>query len=121
MVCGQDQEYLTALIVPNAEFLKGECKKLGITFDRSTVHELLKNREIRDLFMDRINKIVCEATGFKEIEFIHDIAFVKPFTPEDDTLTNSLKIKRHKVVERDYQAIKSMYPNYNENGEVKRV
>ena len=121
MVCGQDQEYLTALIVPNEELLKSECKKLGIQFDKGRACELLENKGIKDLFTGIINKSVCKSTGFEEIEFIHNIAFVKPFTPEDDTLTNSLKIKRYKVREREHQMIKSMYPNYNESGKVKRV
>ena len=121
MVCGQDQEYLTALIVPNEKLLETECKKLKIQFDKDTILNLLKNKRIKDLFTGIINKSICESTGFGEIEFIHNIAFVKPFTPSDDTLTNSLKIKRHKVQEREHQTIKNMYPNYNESGKVKKA
>jgi len=120
MVCGQDQEYLTALIVPNEEQLERECKKLKIKFDKGNIPGLLGNKVIKDLFTGVINKNICRSTGFEENEFIHNIIFVKPFTPKDDTMTNSTKIKRHKVWERECHAIKSMYPNYNESGKVKR-
>ncbi|MFC1576748.1 AMP-dependent synthetase/ligase [Candidatus Omnitrophota bacterium] len=120
MVCGQDQEYLTALIAPNEELLESGCEKLGIRFDKDNIPKLMEDKDIKGLFVSIINKSVCKSKGFEEIEFIHNIAFVKPFVPEDDTLTNSLKIKRHKVRKRDHQAIKGMYPNYNESGKVKR-
>ncbi len=121
MVCGQDQEYLTALIVPNEKLLESECEKLKVQFDKGRTGELLENKGIKDLFIGIINKSVCKATGFAKIEFIHNIAFVTPFIPEDDTLTNSLKIKRYKVRQREHQTIKRMYPNYNESGKVKKA
>lgn len=114
MVCGQDQEYLTALIVPDEEYLKETCKKLNIVFDGKKIKELSGNKDIKKIYMDEINNSISLKTGFKKLELIHNICFTDPFTPETETLTHTLKVKKHKVYDRDYKLIKNMYPHYNE-------
>ena len=61
-----------------------------------------------------IKEKVSLKTGFKDIELVNNFTFTKPFTPEDETLTLSMKIRRHKVFERDLEKIKAMYPYYND-------
>jgi len=121
MVCGQDQEYLTALIVPNEEKLRETCETLGICFDAGAVPELSDNKDIYKVYMDDVADNVSEKTGFREVEWIHNLAFVRPFVPEDGTLTRTLKIKRHEVLRRDREVIRDMYPHYNETGQTKTM
>ncbi len=119
MVCGQDQEFLTALVVPNTDKLKEICESEGIDFDARTLPELLKHEAVHKVYMDDICSRVAESTGFREVELIHDLAFVRPFVPDDGTLTQTLKVKRRKVQARDSQSIKAMYPRYREAGHIK--
>jgi long-chain acyl-CoA synthetase len=119
MVCGQDQEYLTALIVPDEDKLRETCEAVGIDFDARTLPELLKDDTIHKVYMDDICDRISEATGFREVELIHDLAFVRPFVSEDGTLTQTLKVKRRSVRERDAETIKAMYPRYREAGHIK--
>lgn len=120
MVCGQDQEYLTALVVPNEESLKTECQKNGMKFS-GDIFEFKDIEKVKSLYMDVVGKMISEGSGFKEVELIHDIAFTKPFAPEDGTLTQTMKVKRHKVQERDGSLIKGMYPRYNDSGSAKSL
>lgn len=119
MVCGQDQEYLTALIVPEQEMLKAECERLAIEFSEDRIPEIGRNPRIKQIYMDILEASISEKNGFKEIETIHNMAFCSPFTPEDDTLTQTLKIKRRQVEARDGEIIRSLYPRYNEGSRIK--
>ncbi len=119
MVCGQDQEYLTALIVPNPDKLKAACESLGICFDAGTVTELSGNKGIHKTYMDDITGRVCGKTGFRGVEMLHDFTFVPPFATADGTLTHTLKVKRRNVQRRDAELIKGMYPRYREAGRIK--
>ncbi len=114
MVCGQDQEYLTLLIVPNLDKLKNECFKNGITYTKTAVKHLLQNSKLKNIFDNEIKTLISEENGFKEIEFIHNCCFTAPFAHEDDTLTQTFKVKRNKVAARDISLIRDMYPHYNE-------
>lgn len=119
MVCGQDQEHLTALIVPDEKLIKAECAKLNTEYKKEEVKELSKNEKLKKVYREIIEGLISEGDGFKEIELIHNIAFTEPFTPESGTLTNTLKVKRHEVQKRDEQLIRDMYPHYNEGGKIK--
>ena len=69
--------------------------------------------------MGLIKSLVNEKNGFKEIELIYNFSFTTPFTVDDNTLTNTLKIRRHKVMLRDYDRIKAMYPRHVEESKIK--
>jgi long-chain acyl-CoA synthetase len=119
MLCGQDQEYITALIVPDNELLKEECEKAETEFSEEKIPELIHNEKIKKVFMRVVSDLISGKNGFKEIEKIHNIAFCDPFTPENDTQTLTLKLKRRNVRKRDREIIRSMYPHYNEGGQIK--
>ncbi len=119
MVCGQDQEYLTALIVPNPGRLRDTCSALGLDVATHTPAKLARNDDIHDAYMEVVSDCIAPETGFREIELIHNLTFVPPFAPADDTLTLTRKLKRHTIRKRDRAAIRSMYPRYNSAGSVK--
>ncbi len=113
LVCGQDQECITALIVPNDQELRHLCRELSVEFNKD-VPALINEPKIKKFFKKMIKEKVSLKTGFKDIELVNNFTFTKPFTPEDETLTLSMKIRRHKVFERDLEKIKAMYPYYND-------
>ncbi len=119
MVCGQDQEFLTVLIVPSEDMMSAEFKKLNMEFNIERIVEFNKISDLKKIYAGIINENVSMENGFKEIELIHGFAFTKPFTPESGTLTHTLKVKKHKVIERDIELIRKMYPRYNDGGKVK--
>jgi len=119
MVCGQDQEYLTALIVPDGEVLRETCRERGIPFPGENIPGLSRNPELMKFFMDIVGSLISPEKGFKEIEFIHNIVFTRPFSTDDETFTNTMKLKRRNIIRRDEALIKGMYPHFNEGGKFK--
>ncbi|MEI8346658.1 MAG: AMP-binding protein [Pseudomonadota bacterium] len=119
MVCGQDQEYLTALVVPKEQLLKKILKKLNIELPAMGLVDLGKEKKLKELFLDMIKEYINEKNGFREEEFIRNITFTLPFTPEDNTLTSTMKIKRHQVMLRDIARVRTMYPRFTEESKVK--
>lgn len=114
MVCGQDQEFLTALVVPEKKILEDLCVSKGIDMDGDEIASYIQNPEIKSFYGFIINATISPETGFKDVERIVDFSFTTPFSIEDDTLTQTLKIKRHRVFDRDESLIRSMYPLYTE-------
>ncbi len=119
MLCGQDQEFISALIVPDKELLEEECEKAGTEFSEEKIPELISNEKIKKVFMLVVSDLIDRKNGFKEVEKIHNIAFCDPFTSENDTLTLTMKLKRRNVRKRDRELIRSMYPHYIEGGQIK--
>jgi long-chain acyl-CoA synthetase len=119
MVCGQDQEFLTALVVPEKKLLNNYCDSIGIDFREEEVVSLARNGKIKEFYGDTIKKAISSGGEIKEIETIVNFTFTLPFTVADDTLTHTLKIKRNKILERDERLIRGMYPHYTEKGAAK--
>lgn len=115
MVCGQDQEFLTVLIVPNQDALKDMCTQADVPFLKEDIAETCRHEKIRKQLEAEIAEIISEENGFKDIEQIHNFCCTEPFSPDDNTLTQTFKVKRFNVQIRDYERIKSMYPHYNES------
>ncbi len=114
MLVGQDQEFLAALIVPNESELRKLCREHKVTFKKDDIPSLVEHNAIKNFYRKLLRQIVSIKTGFKDVELVSRMTFVKPFTPEDETLSLTQKVKRHKVFERDEDAIRSIYPKYNE-------
>ncbi len=119
MICGQDQETLTALIVPEEDRLKQLCLEKNIRFDKDNIPSLSSNPEIHSAFKKIIDEKISVKNGFKEIETIVNFAFTLPFSTEDETLTHTFKVKRNQVMKRDGKLIRSLYKNYHEKGKEK--
>lgn len=119
MVCGQNQEHLTVLVVPNEFALGEECRKRGIEFTGENIPALSAHPEIRAFFMELIQSMVSVDKGFKEIELLHNFAFTQPFVYEDDTLTQTFKTRRFNIDKRDDALIRKMYPHYYDTGGIK--
>ena len=105
MVVGEGREYLTALVVPSLDALKGVAKEEGITYEKPS--ELLEHEAIQKYFKAIFRKYSKTAAAHEKIR---DFRLVEdPFTVENGMMTPTLKLKR-KVVEKNYsELIESMY------------
>jgi long-chain acyl-CoA synthetase len=102
---GDARKYVTALIVPAFETLKREVEKMGLPhMDNS---ELVVRREIIDFFNERINRIQEEFTPYEKI--VKFKLLPEPFSIQNGMLTNTLKVRRNKLIEQFRDDINKMY------------
>ncbi len=102
MVTGQDQKFLTCLIVPNieSETLQAFGKDHASIASRPEAYEIV---------LKEIKRITSSANGFKSFEKVIDCRLLaKPFVAGEE-LTNIFKLKRHVITEKYQDLIHSMY------------
>ena len=56
-----------------------------------------------------INNCLAQRSGSRSDERVAGVALVAPFTIENGLLTQTLKQRRDKIVERDYKAIEAIF------------
>ena len=101
---GQDKKNLSALIVPNLELINFE-------FDEYDLKKINQNKNIKNFFKNIVNNLLKNRLGSRKEEQILDFIFVKPFTLDNNLLTQTLKQKR-KDIEKLYEIeIQEMFKN----------
>lgn len=105
IVVGDNRKYITALIVPSFDTLKREAKKMGLgTLENS---ELISKEEITAFFQNRINSLQEELTPYEKVikfRLLHE-----PFSIQNGMLTNTLKVRRKKLIEHYSELVEQMY------------
>jgi len=105
VVVGHGKDYISAIIFPNKTELEEFAKQRGI--ECKSLGELLERPEVTTLFEAEIDMANRELPGVEKIRRFRLLA--KEFTPEDEEVTPTMKIKRH-VFEKKYATlIDSMY------------
>jgi long-chain acyl-CoA synthetase len=105
VVAGQEKPYLTALIVPNKDFIKKWATKKNIDISVNNGKETLK----RDVLID-INNLIGKNKFFKWIEQVKNISFIdEKLTVNNGFLTAKYTIIRNKVYEKYKTVIENMY------------
>ncbi len=100
MVVGQDQKYLTVLVVPDPDQLT-EC---GGTYEG-----ICRSEQAKSLILTDIKRLVSDEQGFKPFERVSECYLVpKPFEVGDE-LTNLLKLRRNIVASRYAAEIDALY------------
>ena len=95
MVAGDRRPYLVGLIVPDAEWAAEWAMANGEKFDFKALQGLPAFRSAVRAAVDRVNHDVSV------IEKVRQFAFAdEPFSIENEEMTPSLKIRRHKIRER---------------------
>ncbi len=109
MLVGQDQRSLGALIVPNLEALEkwAQAQKLDLQLPSSNAsrEEIndsnLYSKPVLDLFRQELNREVQNRPGYRPDDRIGPFELIlQPFSIENGTMTQTLKIKRPVVTER---------------------
>ncbi len=105
---GQDQKQLAAFIVPRIDYVKGWFTDRG--FDSLIVLGICpENRVLREELRMEMNKVLENRLGSRREERLFSIALVEPFTIENGLLTQTLKQKREKIIQRDLNLINKIY------------
>ena len=104
MVVGDKRPYLVGLIVPDAEWALEWARREGEKFDLKKLEQLPAFRSAVRAAVDRVNG------ELSVIEKVRQFAFAdEPFGIENEEMTPSLKIRRHKLKERYGERLDALY------------
>ncbi len=104
-VIGNEQKFVSALIVPTFDKIPELCKQLGIEF--TTMTEMLMDERIYNFYEERIRKMQKHMASYEQIRRF--TLLTQAFSMANGELTDTLKIRR-KVVALHYAVeIASMY------------
>jgi long-chain acyl-CoA synthetase len=118
MLVGQDCRSIGALIVPNIEALEkwAETQNLELSIQKDNVTSStsqkidLESKMIQDLFRQELNREVQNRPGYRPDDRIGPFKLiVEPFSIENGMMTQTLKIRRHVVMERYRDIIDGMF------------
>jgi len=107
MVVGENQRFVSALIVPSFEYLKDWCAKNGIQYNSK--EELVKNPKVQEAIQAEVERYNQE---FGQIEKVKKFKLLaNDWTVDNGIMTPTMKVKRD-VVMKQYQAeIAEIYSN----------
>ena len=103
IVVGQDRKVLAALVLPDRSEV---CPRLGLPED-TPYEELAKNAALLDLLRKECRARTGHLKGFEKISRI--ALMREPMDPENGLLTQTLKPRRHVIVEHFAEAIEEAY------------
>ena len=104
MVSGDKRPYVVGLIVPDAEWALEWARANGEKFDLVALQQLPAFKNAVRAAVDRTN------ADLSVIEKVRQIAFAdEAFTIENEEMTPSMKIRRHKIRERYQERIDGLY------------
>ncbi len=104
-VIGDGRNYITALIVPNFEFIEKMAQKKGISFN--TKADLIRAPEIIQFFDDQVAKANRNLARYEQIKKFRLLPL--PFSEETGELTPTQKMKRRIIFEKYKPEIDSLY------------
>ncbi len=104
MVSGDRKPYIVGLIVPDAEWSKEWARANGVSADWATLAASAEFRAAVRMAVDRVNADLSVIEKVRKIDLADE-----PFTIENEEMTPSLKIRRHKIRDRYAERIGAMY------------
>jgi long-chain acyl-CoA synthetase len=105
LAIGDERNFISALIVPAFEVLKGYAVKEGIKFDDS--EDLVKDERILSLYDGIVNKAMKNFSRYESIRKFELLS--NEWTIKSGELTPTLKIKRRIIEEKYVDLIDKMY------------
>ncbi|MBA4007984.1 MAG: long-chain fatty acid--CoA ligase [Erythrobacter sp.] len=104
MVSGDKRPYVVGLIVPDAEWALEWARANGEKFDLKALQQLPAFKNAVRAAVDRTN------ADLSVIEKVRQFAFAdEAFTIENEEMTPSMKIRRHKIRDRYQERIDGLY------------
>ena len=107
MVVGQDQRFLGALVVPNAEAAAAYAAEHGGS--GSDLAALAASPEVQRLIQNEVQSRVNARNGFKSFERIARIALLEQPFAVGEQLTHTLKMRRHVISDQYEQRIAGLF------------
>jgi len=107
---GDNQKYVTAIIVPSFEMLKKESERMGI--DSMSSSDLIQQSRIINFIQERIDIIQADFTPYEKVVKFRLLS--EPFSIQNGALTNTLKVRRNTLIEQYRDLIEEMYSSGKE-------
>ena len=104
MVAGDRRPYLVGLVVPDAEWAAEWAKANGEKFNLAALSGLPAFRNAVKAAVDRVNRDLSVTEKVRQIAFADE-----PFGIENEEMTPSMKIRRHKIKERYGKRLDGLY------------
>ena len=102
MVVGNGEAYLSALIVPNLEWLKTWAKD-----EEATLSKFRESEALQKALTEAINKANVQLAQYERVRKI--LVAAEYFTISNELMTPSMKIRRHKILEIYGDSLSSLY------------
>jgi long-chain acyl-CoA synthetase len=104
MVVGDKRPYVVGLIVPDPEWALDWARAQDEKFDFKALQDLPAFRSALRMAVDRVNR------DLSVVEKVRQFAFAdEAFSIENEEMTPSLKIRRHKLKERYSERLAALY------------
>ncbi|MGB3711347.1 MAG: long-chain fatty acid--CoA ligase [Erythrobacter sp.] len=104
MVSGDQRPYVVGLIVPDAEWSLEWARENGEQFDMARLQDLPAFRKAVRKAIDRTNADLSVVEKVRQFTFADE-----PFGIENEEMTPSMKIRRHKIRDRYQDRIDGLY------------
>ncbi|PRZ00689.1 long-chain acyl-CoA synthetase [Marinilabilia salmonicolor] len=105
VVVGDNRPYVTALIVPILSKLKELAVEKNIEVQEE--NDLLSHPHVLEAFEDHIHEVQQNLASYEKVKKV--ALLEEPFTMENGTMTNTLKLKRRKIEEKYREVIDGLY------------
>ena len=104
MIVGDKRPYMVGLIVPDAEWAVEFCRSHGCGFDFHKIQNRPEFRKVIGEAVDRVNADLSVTERVRRFIFADE-----PFSIENEEMTPSMKIRRHKIRERYAERLDALY------------
>ncbi|CAH0498386.1 long-chain fatty acid--CoA ligase [Novosphingobium sp. CECT 9465] len=104
MVCGDKRPYIVGLIVPDPEWALDWSRKQGEHFDFKELQDLPAFKAAIRAAVDRVNKDLSVIERVRQFTFADEA-----FSIDNEEMTPSLKIRRHKIKARYGARVDALY------------
>ncbi|MFP4556199.1 MAG: AMP-dependent synthetase/ligase [Bacteroidales bacterium] len=105
VIIGNNRKFVTALIVPSFEKIKAVW--IADSIKSTNDQELINNPRVFEFLQNRIDQCLKTLPNYEKVLKFKLIAV--PFSVSDNTLTNTLKVRRKLIEERHESIISEMY------------
>jgi len=102
MIYGANKPHNVALVVPDAEAVRGWATKQGVPLE-----DVARSEQVRRLLRDEIEACSKAIKGYERVQAF--IIALEDFTTDNGMLTPTLKLKRRAVLERYGRELDNLY------------
>jgi long-chain acyl-CoA synthetase len=104
MVYGDKRPYLVGVVVPDDEFLADWAKAAGKPAELAQLQGDPELRKLLSAAIDRVNGKLANKEKLRRFTIARE-----PFSTENEMMTPTLKIRRHKILEVYKDALEGLY------------